>query len=775
MRKFYLISLLATVAMTYGCGYGDGKDVENTQTVVDEPNGPLPQLAMTCLSNSDCKIGRSIMGDCLGGVCRRFCDSTDDCEENTVCEAGFCQPVVACPEVTFADSSKANALKDKKCVKVFKVSPTLNWSNLRKSDLHFNQDNSDLFGKSTDFTSPDYTLELRNDSINNGLNFSMVTFLTLSYIKLMIGASSLVAECVKPQWNLEITAEDDEFKNKKYIEINDYVDIPGLNYNAPYAYSIPNNAISPMSMLTVCIDASYEQNEDMLAYHSYLTAPSSPYFRMAKLDAVGKQSDPEKAMELMKKIEFERPGFGISPEDIDYATLMALAVDVMTSIHQYPLSAYKEMIEKKPVCKTARDVLQLLMGMSELVTKLGLTTTESYEAASATFDWLTSGLENTTVLQTDFDQSLIPNAESLNLNLNKKLGTFPVIACNEETWRNNVRANEKLRRTLLMQESEEDYKSSKDYIDYCSEADAGVEVSTDEDKADAEKVGDKLYKFNLKDSTKANLDMFEHNVKRSLLSTCIYIMQGLNHFGVVQAMSRASGVQLNKCSKHDELVDATINTEDLSPSFTQVFSLLENTNSVDGLKDVFKTYKLEQIMTMLRMLDAGSLYTSAADPGYIWLSGSNLFPLVINNDSGGFKNNDLLMDVVYQPAEAIFEATASSQPIAGNVKFTGYQDGDVVEDGKGGYQLKSDLNNEYISSFTYSNTLNAESHGVLMYHREHNGCPNGKCTFYWYGEKVGSLDMICGGVTAIIKHIDGYIVLDKDDPIGKRKVSYGVR
>ncbi len=81
MRKFYLISLLATVAMAYGCGYGDGKDVESTGT---DKTSPLPQLSASCKSNMECKIGTNIVGDCIAGVCRRFCSETNDCERGTV-------------------------------------------------------------------------------------------------------------------------------------------------------------------------------------------------------------------------------------------------------------------------------------------------------------------------------------------------------------------------------------------------------------------------------------------------------------------------------------------------------------------------------------------------------------------------------------------------------------------------------------------------------------------------------------------------------------------
>ncbi len=75
MRKeLMVISLAAAIC---GCGYDDGE------------SDYLPALPQECQTDHACKVGSLMAGACVAGKCQRYCDTNDECEENTVCESGM--------------------------------------------------------------------------------------------------------------------------------------------------------------------------------------------------------------------------------------------------------------------------------------------------------------------------------------------------------------------------------------------------------------------------------------------------------------------------------------------------------------------------------------------------------------------------------------------------------------------------------------------------------------------------------------------------------------
>ena len=800
MRKVFWFSLLAVAGMGYGCKYGDGTDLDAAKTDTRE-DSPLPQLAATCTSNADCKIGAGIMGDCIAGTCRRFCVNYNDCEKDTICEAGICQPVVDCPEVTLEDSSKADEYKNRKCVKVFQASPTIGWANLLKSDLYFHKDNPGLFGDVSDFTSSNYTFELRNDSAKNGLSFSLMTYLAINYLKLVLSTASMSAECVKPQWR-------GNEQNNDIDENADYKDLP-IVYSAPYAYQIADAPITAQSVLALCGQATYNQNLDMVAYHNYLIDPETTPYLDEAIESIAPmvpafagqfQMEADDIMAILKDEDvYKTPNYGIKETDSPVVKQLKkiLNAAVMGSIHQYPFGAYKQMIMEKPACTTAKTMIQLLNSFSDLIRQIGLSAGDSsstFDGATAIYKWLASDLVETTVLQTDFEKDGIAGADEFDFGSAHKvkdkegkehnyyrLGVFPVVQCDANTWRSNVIANEIIRKNYQIQGIKDDYHLDSGYREFCSEFDVGTTPVSEIESSGygsssttvvTETFNGVEYGYDPKKSNAANMNMFEDNVKRSMLSTCVYIMSGTYRSGLMKAMAHSKDIKLNQCCMHENLKEATVNMSNLSMDYKSLFNLFED------FQEALGRISSESSSSLGELLNAESLYANVADPSRLWLAGENLFPLVINNTTGEFTSNDLLMDVVYESVKEMFETTTNNHiPMSDNVKFTGYQDSDVERNSSGEYVLKSDLNNAYISSFTYENK-SGENHGVLLYHRDETGCPDGKCTLYWYGKKAedSSNGLICGGVSMTLKHVDGYIVLENEkdiNHIGTREVISG--
>ena len=799
MRKFFLISLFATIGMVNGCGYGDGTDIDAKKTEVGD-DGPLPQLAASCTSNADCKIGASIVGDCVAGVCRRFCVKYSDCEKDTICEAGVCQPVVDCPAVTLEDSSKAAEYKNRKCVKVFKVSPTLGWANLLKSDLSFHKENTELFGETSDFTSSNYTFELHNDSIKNGLNFSLMTYLAINYLKLVLSTATMAAQCVKPQWTASATGE--------YDVNGTYQDLPSeVIYSSPYVYQIADTPITDQSVLAMCAQATYNQNQDMVAYHNYLIDPAKSPFLDDAIQSIApmipqfaaqfNMEEEEIAAILNNKDNYKAENYGITADDSTVVAQLKkiLGTAVMGAIHQFPFNAYKKMIMEKPSCTMTKNMIQLLNSLSEVITQIGLATSDSsstFEGASAIYKWLASDLVESTILQTDFEKDGIPSAELFDFGKAHhekdkdgnehdyyRLGVFPVVQCDAQTWRSNVIANEIIRKNYQIQGIKKDYHLDKGYREFCSELDVGTTPISNISSPGygggsativKETFNGVEYGYDSKKSNAANVSMFEDNVKRSMLSTCVYMMNGTYRSGLMKAMAHSQDLKLNQCGNHEYLKEAMVDTDKMPLAYKDLFDLFED------FQKALAKISAGSSSSIGELLNANALYSKVADPSRLWLAGENLFPLVINNSTGEFTSNDLLMDIVFEPVQAMFEVTTNSQkPLTQDVKIYGYQESDVDSLSGGEYALKSNVDNPYISSFTYKNET-GDSHGTLLYHRDGDGCPDGKCTLYWFGQKAENSGdgMICGGVSMVLKHIDGYIMLDNDKDfknIGTRGVA----
>jgi hypothetical protein len=273
--------------------------------------------------------------------------------------------------------------------------------------------------------------------------------------------------------------------------------------------------------------------------------------------------------------------------------------------------------------------------------------------------------------------------------------------------------------------------------------------------------------------------MLKEHVMKSQLSTCIYMMKGVYDFSLMRALSRSKDVQLEQCGFHEKLRSATVNEHKLSSDYINMFGLLDDMRkSIDKLSDT------TTIAALSPLLSAEMLYSKATDPSYIWLTGNSVFPLVINDFTGDDDKHDLILDIVYTPIEAMFQTSLKSNiPLSENVKFSSYQDEDIQinadtvlaeNPSKQRYEISSEPH-KLVSTFTYSDVdKDIYSHTPVLYHRGGpKDCPDGKCTFYWSGQKENSSikGMICGGIAIALNHADGYVVLKDNEMTATREVA----
>ena len=762
MRNLFWVSLLATAGMLYGCGYGDGKDLEdNTNTEIDEDK-PLMRLAETCTSNLDCMdvTTHTVIGDCIAGECRRFCNSSNldlsrECEKNTICEAGICQPLVDCPNVAFKDNSKNNEYANSKCVKIFNITPSFAWKNLLTKDLVFSKENKELFGKTTDFTSDNFTFELPKEVISDGVNFSMITYMAINYLKLELVGATALAQCTKPQIKQV---------NGTYVDIPQDDDIP-YTYLAHYAYSLSDDPITNETMMLICDNATYHMDDDMDKYYEYLTTEGS--------------------CQIGDKIENED--------------------DQMKCV----VEAYTEMLENKHECKLAQTGMELIKVFSNALMTAGmtdLTNSTSYEGAEQVYNWI-DHIDNQYIYQSGFNKSKGSGAHNIDLECPKNsdenciLGIYPIKYCDVASWKENILKNNDLYRKLSSAYANNDnvsididtvYKNSKDRIRFCSEEDVGV-VENNEDEANKATLNGIPYYFDSAKASDANKNMIKKHAMRSQLGTCIYMMNGTNEFSLMKAMAKSNDIKLKSCGMHSSLKDATINasyiTENATSSVDKMMAMEYNNifDLLDKLKVLAIDYnsgnisrESQELLEKIESIDLNSLntitnldslYQYTTDPSLIWLPGDSLFPVVININSEGesntFKSHDLILDIVYKPKPDMFiNDPTVLKPLTSKVSFDSYQDSYVD---KANQPFKPIENSAYVSTFDYTNT---SSHATLLYRQnDYNlNCPYDKCTFYITGHKAEGSGMICGGVTFPIDHIDGYIVTKLSDKFGNKEL-----
>ena len=189
MRKeLMMISLAAAIC---GCGYDDGE------------SDTLPALPETCSSDNSCMVGTVKMGACVAGQCQRLCETTDDCEEDTVCESGLCRPVVPCR------ATGIDGYASKKCIQVFSHTPSNAWEALRNGDVSFDTKFVTTNGEPNDFTSDNFKLVFPQKLLSTGTNFSSVTILVISYLGALIDSGNSMYNCIKPKI----------YQNNEYVEL----------------------------------------------------------------------------------------------------------------------------------------------------------------------------------------------------------------------------------------------------------------------------------------------------------------------------------------------------------------------------------------------------------------------------------------------------------------------------------------------------------------------------------------------------------------------------
>ena len=448
--------------------------------------------------------------------------------------------------------------------------------------------------------------------------------------------------------------------------------------------------------------------------------------------------------------------------------------------------AYNEMLHNKPTCESAKLALSMVKEFSNVLMQMGMTSANSstsYEGSDAIYQWLmTSGSTDATerIFKSDFNKKdPTKGASELDLECNNGeeciLATYTLTYCDAELWKANVSKNDTLYRTMTgtNEEKMKKYMNSPERIRFCNEIDV---VNNEGDGNITTNFGGKTYKFSVELAKTLNEDMLTNNPMRSQLGTCVYMMEGTYDFSLMRAMSRSEDIRLQDCGMHNKLQEATVNTKELPTTYSELFGMLDNLEL--ALAKVNQT----TIPQMASLMSMEALYNNATDPSYIWLSGDSRFPLVINNSGGPFKIHDLLLDVSYKAPEAIFEVGEidSRLPLTQTVDYTSYHDRDITVHSDDDinndptlekYELNSNPHN-YISTFSYTSANANNGHATTLYRKPENSpCPNGKCTFYWSGHRANnSSGMICGGITLIMDHIDGYVVLKNSDLIGTRDV-----
>ena len=748
MQKYFLVSLLAAAGMVYGCGYDKGEDVDHEEEQNNngnkEEDTDLLAMPDTCKSNLDCMdVNGKIIGDCIENTCQRFCregKSANDCTKDTICEAGLCRPIIDCPDVTLENESKGKNYKNRKCIKIFRTTPSVNWSQLLKGDLTFSYDNTNNLLADKDFTSKNYTFELPHSVIDRGVNFSMVTYLAVQYLKLMIVSASKVAECVKPS------------------------DLG--SYKAKYQYGFNDDGISTAAMINVCQKATDDMDIDLKNYIEKIQAgPCSA--SGGKISCV--------------------------------------------------IEEYKNSMRSNPACTEAINGLDLVREFSTILMQMGKTSASSsatYQGSNLMRNWLLTILKNNDGTfwnnekpETEFsyalgrfDKSVLPDkGEDIKLECASDgkdcyLGAYPLNYCVEELYKGNINSNKNLYDSLYAEidpDSDKDNKEkmkekikqvNKEYFDstqrirYCSEVDVN-NVSSQNSQGEFKNT--KL-EFNI-DYNEENADiasekLLKDYIMMSQLGTCIYMMNGTREFALMRAMGKSPDVKLGTCGTHQYLKEATVNTGDLKGGYDILFSFMD---------DLGKALSSPKAITqnMSSMMNLEGLYSNATDPKYIWLSGDSFFPLVINNNSGDYQRHDLLLEVNYNAKKEMFASntTTARIPLTEQINWLSYQDSDIVinsdedlakDPSKDLYELK-DGKHDYVSTFSYTNPSNdQESHAVVLYKKaENQGCPKGKCTFYWKGHKAeeSSDGMICGGINLVVNHIDGYVMLKDSDVAGTKE------
>ena len=773
MRKeLFICSVLMAASLLTSCGYDDGKE----EAVVEEF---LPSLSKNCTSTFDCKVGTSIVGECISGSCQRFCDSYDDCEANTICESGICRPIVDCPSLTFqetvalegasiSNAGASEAYAGKKCVQVFSHSPSDAWRAVSLSDVVLDSKMVEEDSK-TDFTSDDFTFVLPYNSIFSGLGFSLTTFVSLVYLTVLEHTYIDVAECIQPK-----ILKKDENNQNSYVLIDEVID--GFIYAAPYDVNVSDTSLNDMNALTqLCGKTVQGMDSDMEQYLKYYKIDQNEMGKQGywKSHAFLTAEEFNQYASLIENLdEAEREKYKCNPgectEDnsgdpkiyeykISHDKLLTLAV------HDYA-----QMITSDAQCVKAMTNLNILSNISGYLMKMVNSGTSSY-AANASSEL--AALFKTMDAEVNYYKKIVEiGGETLDLQ--------SISICNQNVFNKTMNIN---RSVYNQYKGDKGYTQDERYLRYCNHETMGCQDITN-------------CEYNDEMAMNATYEMMLSKSMSNMIYPCNYSLLGVSRFPLTMSLTSASDMKIGICSDHNNVVSAMINKSKLSapnlvmPQILTTLFKLSGENSSENFDATFDKF---------------------LDPSYLWLSGHNYMGLKIRvAENSDFSTNDLIFENRFKPLEEMFAMTTvpaldddgnpvmegntqvndqDTHPLTTDVRIDVFSDAYVKEsiDQETGIpyviatppKAESSTTN-YISSYDYKKADMAKTvSGTALYqkHGKAETCPNNVCTLYHYAHKTlkDASGMICGGISYNLEQFNGYIVLTDEDlteRAGKRKV-----
>ncbi len=711
MRKELMILSLAAVIC--GCGYDEGGEEF------------LPALPLECQSDNSCKVGAELAGSCVAGRCQRFCDSTADCEVDTVCESGLCRPVVPCRELEFQQGSNLSSnYKNRKCIQVFSHTPTNAWENLREGDVIFDTKFVAANGAAGDFTSDNFKFDIPSAIIETGTNFSSVTFLIISYLKSLVEIGKGAYECMKPR----ILNED-----KEYVKMSSKLYEGIENFDADKYNEDSSNALSSVfdfsdvsfddissKVMTIC-----GANEFGLFMGAYLN-----YFSVT-----GDNTKAAQTMEINNKIyqKTVKEGTGedakekLVLQDDDVLKKLTEIINELTESTAYYLAKYhaasnddnyihdelgneyfmkKDLLNRDLLSAVAKEYkysIQNQCGSKDGEVDKGVVAKlERLASFSDIFTVLTLSPKNygrewaeqlKNVIVQDYMYKVFFTDDTLG-----EVAFKPISVCNEDYY-DAVKGKN---------------KANSNKIKYCTKEANDKDIKVTDGN-------------NLEQMYAATYNMLLTTPANNIMVACV---QGLNIVKNTKVTSLLDGTGLLKpdCIGSSDLLKATLG---------------ENVKTAKG--EAITT--LDGFLANMSTLNINSLI----NPANFWIIGKteshpNLQNLIVIKGKSAFDTNDLIVS----------QKVTLTSPMLSIIGGNGF----VVEQNvNGNNTVRSTVKN--VGGDNYINMLHVDA----------NACPEGACSLSFSVNKLNDSDKFsCGGVSYTLENISGYVVLKDSDPIGTRKV-----
>lgn len=774
MRKeLFICSVLMAASLLTSCGYDDGKE-----EVIDEL---LPVLSSSCTSTVDCKIGTSIVGECISGVCQRYCDSYDDCETNTICESGICRPIIECPSLTFQDTvaiegtpisnaGASEAYTGKKCIQVFSHAPVASWNALTTKDVVL--DSSQVMPDSeTDFTSDDFTFVVPHNSVYSGMNFSITTFVSLVYLTMLENTYVDVAECIQPK----ILKSISETGENIYGLLDNYV------YAAPYKVNVSDMSLSDANaMANVCRSSVVGMNYDMEKYLEY--------YQVGELVENGKNWDDEIILtdeQINKYISlddgFKKEHECTANEEDENATCFKGQYKVTRGeMLELAVMDYSKMISTDAECVKAINNLNILVKISQILMQIGNADGVASFASNASSE-LSSLLANMygTYSSANYYKKIYETTMEV-----EGLGPVDIVmdlqsitACTEDVFNKSRNQNDNIFRL-----DQSNYKKNEKYLPYCNRdsmmcSDYNIQ---------------KTCTYDDKKGMDVTYDMIINVPMMNLVNPCDFSLLGVSNFPLTKSLTSSDDMKIGVCSDHNNVVAAMIEKSLLSKPTLTMLNIIETVFKSDGENSFIN-------------LGPSLIYEKFLDPSYLWLSGDSYMGLQIRvSEHSDFKVNDLILENRFKPIDEMFKMTtipavdddgepiidngvqkedSDMYPLTTDIRINVFSDAYAKEEIVSGMPSVIPVPPtgeapSYVSSYDYKKTDVAKTiSGTALYqkHGKAETCPKNICTLYHYAHKIDEnvSGMICGGFTYDVEQFNGYVVLTDEDlaiRAGKRNV-----